>query len=193
MITRIWQSSFVILLVIGFGFVTFNSQINAQQGPPSSPPGCPAICPDPCPACPAGGGGFPADGTDMWIAAMADLGTFTPHNNSCDNVTEAFVQITSDGKGFCIEKNERSAERWDLARHNCLQDNKRLPEPTEWRFACRDAVNLSINDILGANEWVTNFIHEVGVVIQGIENCDDVIPTAVSSNSPTLLGFRCVR
>ena len=51
---------------------------------------------------------IPAAGSDMWAGAMTQL--FTPHEDNCDPLTEAFAAMTEDGRGFCVEIDERSAQ-----------------------------------------------------------------------------------
>lgn len=98
----------------------------------------------------------PALGSDMWTEEMSRLGLFRPHLNNCDPATEAFVPVTPDGRGFCIEKRPREAMTWEQARNACLQDGKRLPEPAEFKIACMNAAVLGLED-LGPSEWTTNF------------------------------------
>src|SRR5687767_3641900 len=53
----------------------------------------------------------PATGSDMWNGMMGRSGAYTPHPNTCDSGTEAFILVASapDGVslGFCLEKNQR--------------------------------------------------------------------------------------
>ncbi len=112
--------------LIALAFFAFSPRLSAQQGQGQPP---------------IGGGPAPAAGTDMWTSQMAKLELFIPHADNCDSVTEAFVQIAPTGEGYCIEKDQRPAEqKWELARHTCLQDDKRLPEAAEWKFASSPSV-----------------------------------------------------
>lgn len=73
---------------------------------------------------------------DMWDGYFAERNLFTPHSNFCDSSTEAFVAVGPNGDGFCIEKDERTASDWDVAKATCANLKKRLPEPAEYKYAC---------------------------------------------------------
>lgn len=95
-------------------------------------------------------------GDDMWIRTFEQWGLFTPHEDYCDSSTEVFVAISGTAsRGFCIEKDERTAAAWEAARDDCASDKKRLPEPGEWKYACVNAVGL--NNMTDDDEWVSNF------------------------------------
>ncbi len=107
--------------------------------------------------------GVAGQGTDMWTQAMSGLRLFTPHRDNCNTSTEAFVLVYTNSNnvdfGFCIDKDEHSAGAldWEEAKHECLQDGKRLPEPGEYKYACNRAGTLSLNDMTDDAEWSTNF------------------------------------
>lgn len=138
---------------------------------------------------------------------MTQLGLFRVHRNDCDTQTEVFVEVFTDDNnvqfGFCIEKDERTAQQWEDARDTCLSEKKRLPEPGEWKFACDTAAGL--NNMTDDGEWVSNFpliFERPGNKVRG-----PIIPSAgdgscgqgsfgqmlLSSGTPTTWEFRCVR
>lgn len=96
-------------------------------------------------------------GSDMWTADFANQGLFKPHADYCDSSTEAFVAIAGSGRGFCIEKSERSSAAWEDAREDCAEDGKRLPEPGEYKFTCNIAGSLGVSGMDSGAEWVSNF------------------------------------
>ncbi len=97
-------------------------------------------------------------GSDMWTRIFEQWGLFHPHENYCDSSTEAFISISgSASQGFCIEKNERSAAKWETARDTCATNKKRLPEPGEFKFACYNGTGLS--NMTDDWEWGSNFWH----------------------------------
>lgn len=94
----------------------------------------------------------------MWNQAMSGLGLFTPHRDDCSTETEVFVKVYAENSvdfGFCIEKEERVAEQWEDAKHTCLSQKKRLPEPAEFKYACDSASGL--NNMTDDREWASNF------------------------------------
>lgn len=98
----------------------------------------------------------PALGSDMWTGAMGRRGLFVPRRTSSDCVTgEAHIAVDNNGLGYCIETAERTAATWEDARHACLQDGKRLPEPAEFKYACKYGAGLT--GMTGNWEWATNF------------------------------------
>lgn len=156
-----------------------------------------------------------ATGTDMWTGLMTRQGMFLPHQNNC-SANEAFVRILVNGRGFCIEKQKRSAQTWEEARHACLTDRKRLPEVGEWKFSCKRANALGLLDMIGpgqscppsglgagCGEWSSNFLatgnsgtgESLTVPYAGGIRCDDIANGIVGSNQQTELSraFRCVR
>jgi hypothetical protein len=109
-----------------------------------------------------------ADGLDMWSGEMQGLDPriaplFVPHKNSgntaCDANTEVFVTMGQNGTGgntgYCIEKDQRSADYYDNARQTCAGLGKRLSEVVEFIFAC---VNYggSLNNMTDDQEWAGN-------------------------------------
>jgi hypothetical protein len=151
----------------------------------------------------------PASGSDMWNGMMGRSGAYTPHPNTCDGGTEAFIAVASapDGVslGFCIEKNQREGTAsWINARHTCLADKKRLPEPAEFVYACNNGVGL--NDMTNDWEWATSF--STNVFQDGLNVRDGVAATVLgngscttagagwvanSDDTPSTLAYRCVR
>jgi hypothetical protein len=98
-----------------------------------------------------------AFGGDNVTMELNHSGQFMPHLNDCDSSTEVFLNSGSaSNKGFCIEKNERSALAWEDARQTCVSLGKRLPEPAEWKIACK-AAPAGLSDMTGNWEWASNF------------------------------------
>lgn len=96
-------------------------------------------------------------GSDMWTRTFEQWGLFTPHEDYCDSSTEVFVAVSGTAqRGFCIEKNERQTAVYEDARDDCAADKKRLPEPVEWKFACKNAAGLS-NMTDNQFEWAGNY------------------------------------
>lgn len=135
--------------------------------------------------------------TDVWNGYFSQRGLFNPHSDYCDTSTEAFVQMGPNGDGYCIEKNERTGATWDEAKDTCASNNKRLPEPAEFRFACTRAGSLSLSNMTNNYEWVSNQSTtyftggSAGVMVLllgsggcGAQNIDGIDQTHV---------FRCVR
>jgi len=86
-------------------------------------------------------------GTSMATTYMDMRNMFVPHENNCDE-TEAFVPLWDGGKmGFCMEKKVRGSAVWAEAVRICLSENKRLPEPWEWKVACNRASSLGIDEM----------------------------------------------
>lgn len=145
----------------------------------------------------------PALGTDMWTGYMARTALFVPHYDNCDTATEAFVAVSPDGKGYCIEINERAAIHWDEARHTCLQLNKRLPEPGEFKFACTRRTQLGLQNMTNNKEWASNFalpmaretFSSIGASSMGLNDCvtaDWSFIGATGSFSSHDRAYRCV-
>lgn len=99
-------------------------------------------------------------GADLWTQTFEQWGLFTPHEDYCDSSTEVFVSISGTAsRGFCMEKNERTAATWDTARDTCASDKRRLPEPGEYKFACVNATGL--NNMTDDYEWASNFSYPI--------------------------------
>ena len=149
-------------------------------------------------------------GSDMWNQQMSKDNLFLPHRDFCDTTTEAFIQAGSvSNRGFCIEKTERTAQRWFDARQTCSGLGKRLPELTEYQYACVHGSGLS--DLTEDYEWATNFafhnattfsstsINQLQVVVAGYPTCYQAAGDAVaadggsSSLSNNTRPYRCVR
>lgn len=143
---------------------------------------------------------------DMWLAQARNRGLFSPHANYCDSSTEVFVAVGGTLDGFCMDKNERSAANWSIAREGCAQDGKRLPEPMEFQFACNNPPSGLIN-MTNNKEWVSNttftFHYYAGTVnvaniaapVAGNGGCyfgnwDTIAP---DHGVPVAHAYRCVR
>lgn len=145
-----------------------------------------------------------SDGADMWTGFMARQDLFRPHDNFC-SASEAFVVVTPNGEGFCIEKDERSATTWEEARNNCVAEFKRLPEPGEFKFACTRAGSLGLNNMTGNWEWSSNFatqqlmsttLQGTMVAMWGALGCTSAALGHVGTHTTpgnNSLNYRCVR
>lgn len=141
-------------------------------------------------------------GGDMWTDRMNREALFTPHVNWCNSSTEVFVAVDSAGKGFCIEKDERTAAAWTAARNACLADEKRLPEPGEFRYACDTATGL--NNMTDDWEWASNYAGQMvrgnyneglAVAVLGSGSCSATSWAwmgTTAGNTDSLV-YRCVR
>lgn len=61
--------------------------------------------------------------------------------------------------GWVIERFERGGgapQRWFGARHACLLDGMRLPEPYEFQLSCDHSDFLAVNDMSDGWEWSSN-------------------------------------
>lgn len=96
-----------------------------------------------------GGGG--SLGSD----AITSLMSFSAHANDCNGATEEFIEIGVTGLGFCIEKTERSTAQFDDARNTCVNLGMRLPEPGEFKLACKTGTALL--NMTNNMEWASNF------------------------------------
>lgn len=147
----------------------------------------------------AGAGGMPGLGSDMLNNWAVSKGLFTPHANDCG--ADAFVTIAGT-TGFCIEKDQRTAATWELARMACAGVNKRLPEPWEWKYVCKNPPSGVVN-MTNDWEWASNFALPVynggasGVVaaIFGSGGCAYANWSWVGyyTSSENSNSFRCVR
>ena len=101
-------------------------------------------------------------GGDMWTGAMASQKLFTPHANTCNPTTEAFVSVGNSTLGFCIDKDPHplGVQSWETARDACMAQRKRLPELGEMKFACTQLTALGVNPTSNV-EWSSNF----GIVV----------------------------
>jgi hypothetical protein len=94
-------------------------------------------------------------GHDMWTEYFEHKGLFTPHENNCAS-SESFVSMgPGTAIGFCIEKNQRTAAEWEVARNTCAANGLRLAEPAEWKYACNNGSGL--NNMTDDWEWVGNY------------------------------------
>jgi len=107
--------------------------------------------------------------------------------------------------GWVIERDERSAQRWEDARVTCLLEGMRLPEPFEFKFSClRDGL-MGLSDIAETeNEWASNtalpiinddHLGGVGIATIGGTECKFGGYGWLALNTPfdTASPFRCVR
>lgn len=142
----------------------------------------------------AGNTGYPGLGMDMWNTYSAQQGLFTPHTNTCSG-GEAFVAIAGS-VGYCIENSTRPAQRWLTARETCVAAGKRLPEPSEWYYAC--VLNLFTSNSF---EWASNFTLAIQgtpvatVVANGNDTgCENGGAYQIGNNNNNTLSFvfRCV-
>lgn len=146
-------------------------------------------------------------GSDAWTAYLERENRFTPHENYCDSSTEAFVNMTPEGMGFCIDKNRNaSTKTWNDARQTCVMAGKRLPEIPELQHACNRNIpdGLGLVNITGVSwEWGSNFgypalvpslsIDGLFVHVFGANSCNAVVTDAGASGSASSDAFRCVR
>lgn len=144
------------------------------------------------------------NGSDMWTRTFEQWGLFQPHDDFCDSGTEVFVAVSGTAnRGFCFEKDERTATTWEAARDDCATDKKRLPEPGEFRFACVNAGGL--NNMTDDYEWASNFhtLIDTGgyagasVIVMGDTGCSRATSKWFGYNQAGGLAssqpYRCVR
>lgn len=143
-------------------------------------------------------------GGDNVTAELNASGLFMPHLNNCAS-TEVFLSSGSaSNKGFCLEKDERSAQAWEDARQTCVGLGMRLPEAAEFKIACQ-AAPAGLNNITGNWEWVTNFNYQmvdtsnntyITATVAGNTNCisgNSGVVTSSTSGSEGSYAFRCAR
>ena len=138
---------------------------------------------------------------DMWTQLADKTGTFSPHINNCDS-SEVYVTIGGGILGYCIEKNYRTAAAWDDAKEACASIGKRLPEPAEWKHACKYPPT-GLGGMSGHWEWTSNTAipldaanyDRIVAAIMGGGGCTsgswDVV--ASSNLGEASYAFRCVR
>lgn len=141
-------------------------------------------------------------GTDMWTRTFDQWGLYTPHEDYCDS-TEVFIAVSGTGtRGFCIEKDERNAAEFEVARDDCASDKKRLPEPGEWKFACMNYVGLNNmtddSEWMGNHSWIqlgTTTAIGVAAIVGGNGGCKyGAFDWLLKSNgAPGSYSYRCVR
>jgi formylglycine-generating enzyme required for sulfatase activity len=102
----------------------------------------------------------------MWIGAQQDSPTygnlFKPHPSTgdagCKSGETFFKVMTRDGVdlGYCVDnaENAAGAQRWSDARNTCIGVSKRLPEPAELQYACRNSSTIA-SSMTGV-EWASN-------------------------------------
>lgn len=143
---------------------------------------------------------------DMWTQQAEKSGLFSPHPNFCSS-TEVFVTVDGGMLGYCIEKNERSAAVWVTAKNTCMGVGKRLPEPAEFQYACKNPPS-GLVDMTGNGEWVSNSaiplsyaaggLDTVAVPHMGYNSCyrggfGIIASNYSTSGSEDSLAYRCVR
>ena len=118
---------------------------------------------------------------------ISKKGLFDLHTDNCSYANGwSFINII-DGKGFCIENNERNALTFEQARRECLNieanNPARLPEPVEWKLACRQEYTNKTNGknvtYIDNYEWATNiplFVSVSALTLSLPDNADDDIP-----------------
>ncbi len=138
---------------------------------------------------------------DMWSGWADNKGAYTPHRNDCSNSTEVFVPVAGSNKGLCMDKTWRSAATWDDAREVCAVDDMRLPEPMEFKFACKNPPSGLINMTAGlqwaSNQpmWILNGGYVIAAALMGNGSCayGDWAYVATSGSVESTYPFRCVR
>lgn len=145
-----------------------------------------------------------AQSLDAWTKGFIDQGLFTAHIDTCDSSTEVFVQMgPSADLGFCMEKNQRTADKWEIARQTCSAVQKRLPEVGEYKYACKAGIS-GLANMTDNYEWSSNFpiltygdsiANNLMVPVLGNGSCiiGGAGNIAHSSNVESTLAFRCVR
>lgn len=92
---------------------------------------------------------------DMWTEQARLRGLFVPHEDNCDGGTEVFIAVGGTTNGLCMEKDERSTAIWTQAKEICALANKRLPEPMEFQYACKNPP-AGLTNMTNSSEWVSN-------------------------------------
>lgn len=127
--------------------------------------------------------------------------TFDIHTGNGESTTGGNCE--PGDKGWVIERDERSAVRWDQARAECLLNDMRLPEPFEFYFSCTRDASLGLINMQVGNEWVSNnatLLHLGSVAgsashIAGDGNCNYGSVGWIGRNDDLArsYSFRCVR
>lgn len=142
---------------------------------------------------------------DMWVAFAEATGAFAPHHNFC-TTTEAFITVGAGDLGFCIEKDERSAAVWVAAKQACAEDGKRLPEPAEFQYVCKNLPG-GVSNMTDDMEWASNIpynellspatgVTDLQVVSMGNGSCTITSSGVIGRNTTGYqdsLPYRCVR
>jgi hypothetical protein len=104
--------------------------------------------------------------------------------------------------GWIIERDERTAQPWELAKVECLLLGMRLPEAFEYLYSCINSGSFGLNDMTGAWKWASNTATSgvgttsyVGVSVIGSGSCHHGSVSSVgrSDGGFATLGFRCLR
>ncbi len=177
----------------------------------------------------SGGFRFP-DGTMQLTAASTSGGSTTANDGLYDNKIPDFspplsyteicfkggsilVDIHAIGEptaggscvpgdvGWVIERDERLAASWEVARAECLVAGMRLPEPFEYKLSCVDAATYGLNDMVGAWEWASNSAMVVSDINKGVAaevmgevSCASALWgwLGTAGQDETSVGFRCL-
>lgn len=143
-------------------------------------------------------------GADIWTGLAKNEGLFTPHPNHCDTSTFVFVAIGAGSSyGYCIEKDQRSAATWEEARQTCATIGARLPEPGEYKYACKNPPT-GLTNMTNDFEWASNYplniysdssFGGVGAAVAGGGGCTYLTFGAIGANpgSEGSAPFRCVK
>ncbi len=142
-------------------------------------------------------GSFPAAYTEVCFKGGSTLND----QHLAGESTDGGNCLTGD-VGYIIEKEERTATYWELAKQICLENNMRLLEPFEYKLSCKEAIAFSLNSMTGNWEWVSNFALPmynsntgVGAAVMGGSGCNysgwDWVGT--SAGSEASIAFRCAK
>jgi len=140
----------------------------------------------------------------MWTGSFETQALFKPHIDNCTS-SEVFIPMgLSVDLGFCIEKAERSAAEFNVARQTCAALGMRLPETVEWTQACLKAPS-GLVDMTGDWKWSSNFTFGISdataggnglhVMVSGYNNCRHSVVGEVFGGTASAYSyaFRCVR
>lgn len=111
-------------------------------------------------------------------------------------------QCEAGDLGWIIERDERTAANWVVARAECLVEGMRLPEPFEWQLSCFNLMQWGLNSMTNGREWASNTTivwnngSAGGVVVstlgEGTCNYGNVGFVGRNTGSIGLYPFRCV-
>lgn len=122
---------------------------------------------------------------------------------TCDGTEASVVVDASRGTGYCIEKAQRTALVWESAKMTCENLGKRLPEPFEWKYGCKNLGSLGLANMIDDWEWASNTTLPVysgagpgvGAAVFGAGGCAYASWGWVGYNTSSEYSssFRCVR
>lgn len=105
--------------------------------------------------------------------------------------------------GYIIERNQRTAARWENAQVQCLLDGMRLPETFEWLYSCYNAATFGLNEMVGDWEWASsvsiplyaNNISRISVSKAGLSGCSfgSFDSVAQGNGAASIFPYHCVR